>query len=74
MSSPVGRHDIEDDGCPVRVVKWGLGGKVTLKIRAGHVVHSPAVGFDGFGDPMVQFEIEGDSEVGTALSEPYDFE
>jgi hypothetical protein len=54
-----GRVDIEDVECPVRVIKWGAGNLVTVKMRAGIAIHTTETGVDAAGDTMWQLHLTG---------------
>jgi hypothetical protein len=54
-----GRWDIGDPGSPVRVLKWGLDDKVTIKFRKGADTHEPiTIGKDAEGDVFVQLVVK----------------
>jgi uncharacterized protein (UPF0218 family) len=54
------RYDIPSEECPVRVVKYGKGNLVTVKLRPGLSIvdGSELTSEDGVGATMVQFDVE----------------
>lgn len=53
------RYDVTDDDCPVRVIKWGQGSLVTIKMRQGLAIVSTETGVDAAGDTMWQLHLGG---------------